>query len=226
MDKTKVFLFTFDKIDIDRYNFQIFIQEFLKNIFIFMNGKDNKSFFNRGSLKLELRHWIGTLIVAIVAGFVIFGLLRGQEFLASFLVSQETKKIQRELERPYREDKYGGKTPEKTFDLFLEALRKENIELASKYFELEKQEKWIEILNQYKSGGLINDYIFELEKRKREWQFVKNNGQEAFYSYLVKVERNTKVRFGDQILDLPTGEYENFIIFIKSLNNLWKIREI
>ena len=35
-----------------------------------------------------------------------------------------------------REDIYGGKTPEETLKLFIEALRERNVELASKYFVL------------------------------------------------------------------------------------------
>jgi len=34
------------------------------------------------------------------------------------------------------EDTYGGKTPEETLNLFIEALKKEDLELASKYFVL------------------------------------------------------------------------------------------
>ena len=173
--------------------------------------------------KIGLKHWTGTLIIAVIAGFVIFGLIRGQEFLANFLVSRETKKIQRELERPYREDKYGGKTPEETFDLFLEALRKDDIDLASKYFEIENQEEWIEKLSQYKRDDNLLDFLKELERERREWQLIKNNGEVAEYSYTVVVERATKTKFGDQILDVPAGEYKNSIIFVKPLNRLWKI---
>ena len=35
-----------------------------------------------------------------------------------------------------RQDTYGGKTPEETLKLFVEALKKEDIELAAKYFSL------------------------------------------------------------------------------------------
>lgn len=40
--------------------------------------------------KLGLKHWTGTAIVAVLAGFVIFGLLRGQEILNDFLKSEPT----------------------------------------------------------------------------------------------------------------------------------------
>ena len=41
----------------------------------------------KANLKLGLKHWTGTAIVAVLAGFVIFGLLRGQEILKDFLKS-------------------------------------------------------------------------------------------------------------------------------------------
>jgi len=40
--------------------------------------------------KLGLKHWTGTAMVAVLAGFVIFGLLRGQEILNDFLKSEPT----------------------------------------------------------------------------------------------------------------------------------------
>lgn len=190
-----------------------------------MNDR-NKNFYNRGAFKIELRHWTGTLIVAIVAGFVIFGLLRGQEFLASFLVGRETKKIQRELERPYREDKYGGKTPEETFDLFLEALRKGDIELASKYFELENQERWNEKLNEYKRSALLDDFLLDYEQTRREWSLSSNDGLRAEYNYTETISKNTKTKIGDQVIEIPAGTYVNSVVFIKSLSGVWKISEL
>lgn len=42
-------------------------------------------------MNLNLKHWTGTLIVAAAAGFVIFGLLRGQSALNNFLNRQSLK---------------------------------------------------------------------------------------------------------------------------------------
>lgn len=41
----------------------------------------------KDDFKIGLKHWAGTALVAVVAGFVIFGLLRGQEALKNFLKS-------------------------------------------------------------------------------------------------------------------------------------------
>lgn len=197
-----------------------------------MDGDGWKNFFNRVNFKLGLRHWIGTLIVAIVAGFVIFGLLRGQEFLASFLADRETNRIIKELEKPYREDKYGGKTPEDTFDLFLEALRKEDIELASKYFELEKQEKWMVSLQKIKTDNLISDFIKNLEENRNKWRLESNDGVKAVYVYDYLVEtpfvEELPISGGrTQKLVHPAGIFEAEIIFGKNqLSKAWKLVQI
>ncbi len=48
------------------------------------------NFGGKEKFKLGLKHWTGTAIVAVLAGFVIFGLLRGQEILNDFLKSEPT----------------------------------------------------------------------------------------------------------------------------------------
>jgi hypothetical protein len=56
-------------------------------------------------------------------------------------------------EQKFKDDKYGGKTPEETYTMFLEALKKKDIELASKYFVLEKQEEYKKVLQEVDKGG-------------------------------------------------------------------------
>lgn len=45
------------------------------------------------------------------------------------------------MEELYRNDTYGGSTPEETLELFIEALEDKNLELAAKYFLPEKQQE-------------------------------------------------------------------------------------
>lgn len=52
--------------------------------------------------KIGLKHWTGTLIIAVIAGLVIFGLIRGQEFLAKILIKRE---VNRAEELPKAEEK-------------------------------------------------------------------------------------------------------------------------
>ena len=118
---------------------------------------------------------IGRIVAAVivVAILVIVFLLRLEQIIN---VIQERLTAFREGSRPeeksksYRDDKYGGKTPEETFNLFITALKKEDVNLASKYFIFSKQEGWRKVLEEYKTQGLIRNFIDELENIQLEWQ--------------------------------------------------------
>lgn len=81
-----------------------------------------------------------------------------------------------QYKRIIREDVYGGKTPEETLRMFIEALKKEDIELASKYFMLDTNEqpynvenyltrnKWEEVLRATKEAGKLQEAANLLEK--------------------------------------------------------------
>src|SRR3989344_4072391 len=78
------------------------------------------------------------LIVLIVLGlYVVF-----RVFVGSDLYTKEKLQAQKEAydsfvnnyETVMRTDVYGGKTPEETLSLFIEALKTDDIELATKYF--------------------------------------------------------------------------------------------
>jgi len=71
-------------------------------------------------------------------------------------LEQTTQQIKEE-EQKYQEDNYGGTTPEETYQMFLTALKQQNTELASKYFILEKQNEYrqlLENINRMGSGRL------------------------------------------------------------------------
>lgn len=67
----------------------------------------------------------------------------------------------KQLEKKYKEDQYGGATPEETLKLFVEALEKKDFELASKYYVPEKQVEILRKLASYKpnaTDGFIGAY--------------------------------------------------------------------
>lgn len=105
------------------------------------------------------------IIVLVVGGFFVWD---------KYLSPQA--KSQRQMEKQYeaymeweerhkqalREDTYGGKTPEETLKMFIEALKKEDIELASKYFVIDTQnsrEEWKNELEKTKNEGKLNEII-------------------------------------------------------------------
>ncbi len=67
------------------------------------------------------------------------------------------------LIQAYKEDKYGGDTPQETLALFVDALKKGDTDLASKYFVVEKQDGMLKKLPQaFESGGAksLIDYYY------------------------------------------------------------------
>jgi len=68
-----------------------------------------------------------------------------------------------EGENRQKEDAYGGKTPQETIDLFVAALEKDDLELASKYFSLtvegKTDPKWLEMLQESRENGLIDKAV-------------------------------------------------------------------
>ena len=135
------------------------------------------------------RHWIVVFILAILAAFVIWGMLGAGPWLKKLQDWREARSLQRELERPYRNDKYGGKTPEETFDMFIAALEKGDVELASKYFVLEKQESWKQSLTAIKSQpDIYNEMLTEMKfARANSRKDVGTNS--AWFSYTMPGER-------------------------------------
>src|SRR3989344_448968 len=110
--------------------------------------------------------WKGVIVLLIIAALVTWGLLNLSKIMNAVQGKYTTWKTQRQiaaLERPYKNDKIGGQTTEETFDMFIEALKKEDIELASKYFVLQKQDEWEKTLGEYKKNNLLANFVLELE---------------------------------------------------------------
>ncbi|MBU4338041.1 DUF4878 domain-containing protein [Patescibacteria group bacterium] len=105
-------------------------------------------------------------------------------------------------------DKIGGDTPEETVDLFIEALKKGDYDLASKYFVIDDQEKWKKTFTEMKDAGRGQGLIDELENAKKIWRTEK----ESEYKFVIKYNTGT----GEE-------EITNFIVLKKNLNDKWKI---
>lgn len=113
--------------------------------------------------KTYYKFLVGFLGIILVA--VISYLIWNEYFSAAARLSRQLQKqyeqalqYQQDYEETMRKDTYGGKTPEETLKLFIEALKKEDVELASKYFLLDEnlsREKWINFLKQLKERGYL-----------------------------------------------------------------------
>src|SRR3989344_3395088 len=108
---------------------------------------------------------VGFLAIMIV-GF--FALVWANVYHNGKTADEKTgEKYFKDLKRAYDEDTYGGKTPEETLALFIDALKKGDIELAVKYFVIEKQEEWRESLEKVKEREQLDSMINDLNNAER-----------------------------------------------------------
>lgn len=123
----------------------------------------------------------------------------------------------REAENRYVEamtnDTYGGKTPQETLDLFVDALRKEDIELASKYFILDDEtldrKEWEDALVKAKEEGRLQEIVSVLEGAVPDEESLLDERDYKFASY-----RND-------------GELDAYInMRLNTLSGVWKIESI
>ena len=107
------------------------------------------------------------LIVVVVAGWAVYYFWLGASVPQDY---QQGMSFIENYEKLMREDIYGGKTPEETLKLFVEALKKEDVELASKYFMLDDEgsrERWVERLGELKEKKLLEQMAEDIEKKAK-----------------------------------------------------------
>lgn len=116
----------------------------------------------------------------------------------------------------YANDPYGGTTPEETYQLFLEALKKQDIDLASKYFILDKQEEYKNLFTQIKNSGQWDNMLADLLSLRN--QKGKMDGDD----YVIEVINQDNVSVATIIIKKP-------VLILGSerreISNLWKITQ-
>ena len=110
-----------------------------------------------------------------------------------------------DIEEEYRNDMYGGATPEETLQLFIAALEAGDIELASKYFLPDEREK---IRSYFRDIKITGEWDKVLEDAQN-LRLTTKKDDEAFYT--IANENNV---------------VEVQVIFKKNQNNVWKITDL
>jgi len=169
------------------------------------------------------------LILVLIAGGVLWFVLNGMPFINKLRANWEVQRLQAQWEKPYRQDTYGGKTPEETYDMFITALKNNDAELSSKYFRVDRQKEWLKTLNEYKNKNLLVVFSKELEEKKKSWSITSKSSEETVftYDYVVRVPYIEKLPLGNgkfQDLTHPAGKFKADTIFNKNaFTNIWKI---
>lgn len=153
-------------------------------------------------VKNVLKFAVGALAIAALG----LGVL----FLTRYIRCKQDPTCQAEkyfddLQKRYKEDTYGGSTPEETLQLFTDALKKGDIELASKYFVVEKQKKELQNLQRVRQQGKLEVMIADVRNLKAE----NSTTDKAFFI----------LADGENVVTLQ-------VVIIKNNLDKWKISEL
>ncbi|MEW6617653.1 MAG: hypothetical protein AB1333_04555 [Patescibacteria group bacterium] len=158
---------------------------------------------------------LGVVVVVIVLWFiylVFFSPDARRDFQMQKNYNQAIRAINT-YEEAMRNDAYGGKTPQETLNLFIDALKKEDIELASKYFILRSDgspdSQWLEGLKKAKEEDKILEVV---EKLKHAEPYKKDITHEMDYK-LVVFDQKKEI---DIYIDLGFNKY----------SGVWKIENL
>jgi len=126
------------------------------------------------------------------------------------------KKIQ-EQEQKYVVDTYGGETPEETYTMFLQSLKNQDIDLASKYFIIEKQKEYKELLTEIENSGQWDEMMKDLlNPRNQEGKLEDEN------TYVIEIISDQNISVATIVLRRPQSSIG---IEKKLLSDVWKIIE-
>ncbi len=129
-----------------------------------------------------------------------------------------------------KNDKYGGKTPQETYFMYLDALKKGDISLASKYYiGIEGPPRAYKWLTRLQSKGWLEEYVSELPtdwSKMKEREYWDKDAKEFSFDYVAKTERIT-YEFADDTgasSTWPAGKYTGSIIFqFSKPAQIWKL---
>lgn len=173
------------------------------------------------SIEPPKRSWwkyvVGVLaiVIAVLGGYIGWYQYFSQEAKYRREVEKSALELPAKLEaykKAMEADTYGGKTPEETLQLFIEALRNEDIELASKYFALDDDTAkpdavWVEGLIKAKNEERLGNLVDILLRAKKGDSFM-----DGYYGFEVVNEEG--------IVDVFVGMKFN------KYSGVWKIESL
>lgn len=119
--------------------------------------------------------YLGFIVLAFVAVFILLAVISpvGRSFIFYYWMGLKAQWLQERAEKAILNDKFGGKTPQETIDLYLDALRKGDVELAAKYIfkdpiDPRRWETYRDYLAELKKNNLLDEYLTKWDKIEQE----------------------------------------------------------
>lgn len=151
--------------------------------------------------KKKLVFYLGIFLGILV---LVFGIYYGVSWYRN--PERQYAKQEKIVEDAYRNDTYGGKTPQETLDLFVAALKQGDVDLASKYFALDdnlSRKKWEDLLNEVRKQDALAQMANDLAKY--------NESKKSIDNYYLFLYRDSDGKIGLQltmIFDLYSGVWK------------------
>ena len=155
-----------------------------------VSGTQNSMSEYTPTIKPKRKWWMFVIGFVIILALGIIANWVWEEYLSPG--TREARQMQEQYARyedwqksyndALKADTYGGKTPEETLTLFISALEKEDVDLASKYFMIDEvlsRQKWVDILSKLKTDGNMKRFAMDL-KNYQEKDFTISNKNFAF----------------------------------------------
>lgn len=122
-----------------------------------------------------------SFFISIVLLVVVFAVGFGSRF---FIFTTLQKKLfeRNFLDRELIESKQGGNTPQETWNLYLDALEREDIETAVSYWWPSERDRMRTTLQKLKEAGLLKRYALDhgMELREKPNEKIPNKQEKAF----------------------------------------------
>lgn len=131
-----------------------------------------------------------------------------------------------------KNDTYGGKTPQETYEMFVETLKRNEILDAAKFYMRDEDRiSAYKKFDKMQKDGSLAKWIAELPNwsQMKEVEYWDPDGKEFNYKYIQKEDEIVKIRDGNDFIErkYPAGEYQARIIFsFNKSANIWKIYEL
>ena len=79
----------------------------------------------------QISKYIGIVVIAILALYLAYMVILGAKYyLAKWEMARKVETFNNLVLQMFKDDTYGGKTPEETYNLFVDALKNQDVNLA------------------------------------------------------------------------------------------------